>query len=91
MQKHLNIRVIGRVQGVFFRMSAKEQCELLGLTGWARNEPDGSVMIRAEGEEAQLDKLVAWCTEGPSHAYVDDVQVTEGDVQGFETFEIRYN
>ena len=52
--KHLSIRVTGKVQGVFFRASTREEAQRLGLCGWVRNEADGSVRIEAEGDEPLL-------------------------------------
>lgn len=56
--KHLNIKIYGQVQGVFFRASAKEEAEKLGVKIFPRNETDGSVFIEAEGEEEKLKKFV---------------------------------
>lgn len=88
MAKHINIRVAGRVQGVYFRASAKDQASSLRLKGFVRNEPDGNVYIEAEGDDLVLDKFVAWCKVGPPGADVADVHVTAGDLVGFERFEI---
>ena len=87
--RHLNIKVYGRVQGVFFRDSARRKSEELGLKGFARNEPDGPVYIEAEGTEEALEKLVNWCWEGPEAAKVDKVEIKEGDIKGFKDFQIR--
>jgi acylphosphatase len=57
MKKHFNIRISGRVQGVFFRASTKAKAEELGISGFVQNEPDGSVYIEAEGEEATDGKI----------------------------------
>lgn len=87
--KHLSIRVIGEVQGVFFRATAKEVAEQLGLTGWVQNNPDGTVSIEAEGPLDRLQTLVSWCWEGPPRAKVLDVQVVDGPMQFYKTFEIE--
>ena len=87
--KQAVITIRGRVQGVFYRHSARIEAERCGISGWARNEPDGSVTILAEGEEAALKKFIAWCRTGPSLARVNDVQVTWGEATGeFKRFEI---
>jgi acylphosphatase len=86
---HYAIRVSGRVQGVFFRASARIEAMRLGLCGFARNEPDGSVYAEAEGERAALDRFVEWCGRGPSHARVESVEVKEGTLQGFAGFVVR--
>lgn len=88
--KRLVIRVYGRVQGVFFRHTARLHAEEFGLTGWARNESDGSVTIVAEGEKEFLDKLLEWCRKGPPLARVDDVEVEWKEATGeFNRFEIQ--
>jgi len=69
------ILVSGRVQGVFFRASALEEAQRLGLTGWVRNLPDGGVESVAEGPREAVEAFVAWCHEGPPSARVDDVRV----------------
>lgn len=86
--KHLNIKVYGLVQGVFFRTMAKEQANSLKITGFAKNMPDGSVYIEAEGEESSLDKFVKWCHNGPSMARVEKVIVTEDELKNFSKFEV---
>ena len=86
MVKHLNIKVYGRVQGVFFRATAREQADKLGITGFAKNETDGSVYIEAEGEKEKLDEFVKWCKVGPTSAKVDDVKVELGSVKHFSEF-----
>lgn len=86
--RHLSIRVRGLVQGVYFRASARDEARRLGLTGYARNEPDGSVAIEVEGEAAAVDRFVAWCRHGPPDARVERVEVAEGEVEGYEAFTI---
>lgn len=86
--KHMNIRVFGVVQGVWFRAHTREQALAIGLTGFVRNEADGSVYIEAEGKEADLTSFVRWCHEGPSMAQVTRVDVTEGMPGSFHDFRI---
>lgn len=88
MIKHYNIIITGKVQGVFFRKSAKDKAQELGIKGVVKNKPEGSVYIEAEGEEAILGEFIVWCKKGPSQAKVDDVIVTEGSVVDYEKFEI---
>jgi len=66
-------RITGRVQGVFFRVSTQRQARRLGLTGYAVNRPDGSVVVAARGEGEALDELAAWLEKGPPAARVDQV------------------
>lgn len=74
-------RVTGRVQGVFFRASTRQQAERLGLTGHAHNLRDGSVEVLACGPEAGLDALEAWLRQGPPHARVDGVESAEREYE----------
>jgi acylphosphatase len=71
--KQLQIMVRGRVQGVFFRASAQREAKRLGLCGWVRNRPDGSVEILAEGEEVAIRDLCSWAQKGPGAARVERV------------------
>ena len=87
--KNLKIIVSGKVQGVFYRASARDAASQLGIKGYARNEPDGRVLIEAEGEEEALEKFVAWCRKGPPRASVDEVTVKENDLMNFTSFEIK--
>ncbi|TFG89627.1 MAG: acylphosphatase [Gemmatimonadales bacterium] len=80
----------GRVQGVFYRQSTKDTAVRLGLTGWARNCPDGSVAALFEGEKHLVEDAISWCRQGPPAARVSSVEVEWQDFQGeFATFEIR--
>lgn len=72
------IVVRGRVQGVGFRASCRHRATALGVAGWARNLPDGSVQVWAVGPAAAVDHLVTWCAQGPPLAHVTDVQVADG-------------
>ena len=83
-----HVYISGQVQGVFFRDSARERAEQLGLVGWVRNLPDGRVEAIFEGPSEKVREMVRWCEEGPSHAEVEDVEAeieaSEGDLEGFE-------
>ena len=83
------IKVISKVQGVYFRASTQEQAKRLGIKGWCKNEPDGSVLIITEGSEENLNALVEWCHHGPSNAKVEKVLVESIEASGFERFEIK--
>lgn len=87
MTTHFNINVYGLVQGVFFRASAKEEAKKLKITGFARNEPDGSVYLEAEGEKEALDKFIKWCNIGPNMAQVEKVVVTDSPLKNFSRFD----
>lgn len=81
------MRIRGRVQGVFYRASAREQAERLGLRGEVRNRLDRSVELWAEGEAGALEALLRWCAEGPPAARVDAMDVAwsepTGEGEGF--------
>jgi acylphosphatase len=87
----IKIKVEGRVQGVFFRQSTQEKASQLGIKGTVKNCDDDSVEIIATGTKEQLDKLVAWCWEGPPKADVINVTTQELSLQQFYNFSIiRY-
>jgi acylphosphatase len=75
--KRVRVRIHGRVQGVFFRAEAGSRAESLGIAGWVRNAPDGSVEALFEGEPDRVDSMVEWCRHGPSGAHVTEVGVLE--------------
>lgn len=82
----------GRVQGVYFRAATQRQAQQMGLTGWVCNCPDGTVEVLAEGEQADVQNLVAWCHHGPTGARVTRVEVDwEEPARNLPPFEIRYS
>lgn len=87
--QHRTFLVYGRVKGVFYRQSTVHQARQLGLSGYARNNPDGTVTIEAEGSVEALEALEAWCRQGPPAAHVTQVDVTIGPVQHHSGFEVR--
>jgi acylphosphatase len=80
-RRRLAVRVEGRVQGVFFRESARQTAQGLGLSGWVRNLPDGAVAAEAEGDEVPLQAFVRWCHKRPPAARVTAVQTSEVPVR----------
>ncbi len=87
--RRVHVRVWGRVQGVYFRASTREQALTLGLHGWVRNRVDGTVELVAEGPEPDLQALVAWALQGPSMADVSELEVVWEDAVGLVGFEQR--
>lgn len=81
--------VSGRVQGVYYRASARREAEALGLTGWVRNLPDGRVELVAMGSEHALRQLQDWLWRGPSDARVTDVTRERTEHPPLPRFEIR--
>ena len=82
-------KVIGKVQGVSFRAFTQRQARLLNLTGWVRNNSDGSVELVACGSEDSLTSMEAWLHDGSDWARVDQVLVEEVECIDFDNFEIR--
>lgn len=86
-----HVVISGRVQGVFFRAETQRAAVRLGLNGWVRNLPDGTVEALFEGDRDQVDQMLKWCWKGSPHSRVNDVQVTwkayEGGLDGFS---VRY-
>ena len=90
MSKRANLRIDGHVQGVFFRQSTQDKARGLNLTGWVRNEPDGTVAAVAEGREEEIEKFIEWCRQGPPAADVKAVDVEWLEATGeFQQFKIR--
>lgn len=89
MKSRYLIKVEGIVQGVFYRKHTQLKANELFLTGFVRNEEDGSVYIEAEGDKSHLKELVLWCHQGPDRARVTNVEVTETELAGFIGFEVR--
>jgi acylphosphatase len=84
------LHITGLVQGVSYRVSAREEGQRLGLTGLVRNLSDGSVEAVVEGPRSAVDAFVSWCWQGPSAARVAGVQVKLGPASGaFEGFRIH--
>ena len=85
--QRVHVYISGIVQGVSFRYYTLQEAMRAGVTGWARNVPDGRVEAVIEGEEAAVDRMLAWCREGPRAARVDHVEVLPetptGEFQGF--------
>jgi acylphosphatase len=85
----VTVKVTGRVQGVSFRWYALQEAQRLGVRGWVRNDPDGSVVGHLEGDEQAVDAMVDWCSRGPSYAVVRHVAVTDAHPTNAEAFDIR--
>ena len=80
----------GRVQGVWFRATTEEVARRFEVTGWVRNEPDGSVRCLAEGEEAELDRFVAAVQEA-KRGHIDETKIARTAASGeFDGFSVRF-
>lgn len=86
--KHLDISISGKVQGVFFRSMTKAVADQLGIRGTARNRPDGSVFIEAEGDDFSLELFLEFCHKGSDRAVVENVSVSEGELKNYVNFEV---
>jgi acylphosphatase len=81
--------VDGLVQGVFFRDTCRRMATAVGVRGWVRNRADGRVEAWFEGEAAAVERMVAWCREGPPGARVQAVDVTREAAVGESRFRVR--
>jgi len=89
--QRVRIIVHGSVQGVFFRSNTRTMASDLGLKGYAKNMPDGSVEVVAEGEKDKLKELIEFCKKGPEAAEVSKIDVKFSEASNeFEGFEVRY-
>ena len=89
--KRVHVIVEGRVQGVFFRAFTRDEAVGLGLFGWVRNRPNGSVEAIVEGKKTAVEKMLHWFHLGSPNSIVETVHATEeSPVGNFSTFEIHY-
>ncbi len=89
LAKRVRVVITGRVQGVWFRESCREQAVGLGVAGWVGNRGDGTVEGVFEGPPAAVDRLVTWCRTGPSRARVDAVATADEIPVGDTGFRVR--
>ncbi len=90
MQTRVHLIITGKVQGICFRAYTEQEAIRLGLKGWVKNCPDGSVEIIAEGEEKKVEELIRWCQHGPSRAQVTEVKIKKEKFENeFFDFQIR--
>lgn len=84
------VTVHGRVQGVFFRDSTRQQAQGNGVAGWVRNDPDGTVSAHLEGGQDEVSRVLQWMRDGgPSQARVDRVEVVDAEPEGHDGFDVR--
>jgi acylphosphatase len=84
----VHLIIEGKVQGVFFRATAKDVADEIGITGWVKNTEEGNVEIKASGSDDQLQKFITWCKTGPRRAIVTNVRVTNIEQEDFKNFEV---
>jgi acylphosphatase len=86
-----HVVVTGTVQAVNFRAACRDQARSVGIAGWVKNLPDGSVEAVFEGPQAGVQRMVSWCYSGPIHAKVEHVEVSWEPATGREvTFDILW-
>lgn len=88
-KKAVILKVYGKVQGVGFRYYTHKKANELGLNGFVRNKPDGSVYIEAEGKDAQLQEFINWCEVGPTWANVSKVEQQFIPLSGYTDFQVK--
>ncbi len=90
-ERRAHLIIEGKVQGVFYRASARDTAVSLGLTGYVKNLPDGFVELVAEGSPEKLNMLIEWCKQGPVNARVTEVKAKISPSIGeFDNFHIEY-
>ncbi|MFT4598686.1 MAG: acylphosphatase [Bacteroidia bacterium] len=77
------------MQGVYFRVSAKQKALNLGVRGFVQNDSDGTVSVEVEGEPNAVEQMVSWCKKGPGLARVKAIEVTELPARNFVSFDIK--
>ena len=86
--KTIRLTIKGKVQGVFYRATAKDVADQLGIKGWVKNLPDRNGEIRAAASEEILQKFIDWCKQGPPKAKVDEVIIEELGLEELNGFRI---
>jgi len=86
--KCVHLILSGRVQGVFFRNNTRRKAAELGLVGFAKNLPNGTVMVVAQGEDNKLQELIEFIKKGPGIAKVENIQIKHKEPENFKSFEI---
>lgn len=88
--RRVRLHIRGLVQGVSYRASAADAARRIGVTGWVRNQPDGSVLAEVQGPADAVDAMIDWCKDGPPSGRVDGVEVIDAaPVSGEMAFTIR--
>ncbi len=90
MKKAVRLHISGTVQGVFFRRFIKDNADKLGVFGYVRNLDDGRIEIFIEGNQENVDNMIAICKRGPAHSNLRKVEEKEEKFQDFKDFKIMY-
>lgn len=86
--RQVHLKIIGKVQGVWFRSSMKAEADKLDLTGWVRNCEDGSVEATVCGPDSRIETIISWARHGSANARVHAVEVTEQQPRQHPGFKI---
>jgi acylphosphatase len=89
MKTSCRITIHGKVQNVGFRFYTARTAGDFNISGFVKNEPDGSVYIEAEGEKSDLETFVSWCRRGPEWARVDQFDIQEQPVMNYKGFRVK--
>jgi acylphosphatase len=84
----INLLIKGKVQGVYYRKTAREKAKELNITGWVKYISGGRVEIMATGTEGAIKEFIEWCKKGPEKAVVENVIVTPLSEEQFEDFTV---
>ena len=86
--KTVHLLIKGKVQGVFYRATAKVIAHEIGLKGWIKNTQEGNVEAIVSGDAEQVEKFIQWCRQGPARAEVTDIIITDKEYEQFEEFKV---
>ena len=87
--KQIKLKILGHVQGVSLRANTKKFADKSKITGWIKNENDGSVSLVAQGTDEQLNKLIKWLKSNPDTSKIETIEKKESQIkEKFEEFEI---
>ena len=93
MLKQAHLIIHGKVQGVFYRDYTRKKARELNLTGWVRNNPDGTVEVLCYGKPENIDEFIKWCHQGSPLSNVAYIDIQKQPFEGegpYESFEIEY-
>jgi acylphosphatase len=85
---NLKVVITGKVQGVYFRATAKQEAIKLNVHGYVKNQSDGTLLLELQGTEPTINSMIKWCHKGPILAKVDQVTTKDQAFQNFTSFEI---
>ncbi|WP_228780093.1 acylphosphatase [Aquiflexum lacus] len=90
MKINKQVRVFGKVQGVFFRKSTQQKAMTFGIHGWVKNDVDGTVLVEIEGDIRAVQEMENWLKKGPPMAVVESLDVSQSEEKGYQDFLILH-